>query len=372
MDAPLRTDKSFEYRIQPEHHHFRSLVEESLGIRCVSQAPLDGMHLVYACSTNRILFWYNTDTVNFKLRLSSAQIDLVNSMLTVAMITRPKEFARSVTNIRKYRTFKCTQYRQFLLYLSIVVMRKVLSKFQYEHFLLFVLGIRILSDPKLFKQKNLVAKKMLYEYVDILGKKFGKFRLINSIHSLIHLADECITQNAPLDTFSMWDFETANAGLKEFTKREGAYLEQCYNRTMEKYHSRFDSSIETNEFPALKCEIDKEYDDEFNVTSTYFYRVEYEHFMLDASRGNQWFLTKSGDIGQFDRAALTGDKMEIRCRMFQQKFNYFDIPLTSTLLNIFMCYEKDLSNYFDVDVKVVEAKMFLIKDGNSLVFVPLL
>lgn len=372
LDAPLRTDESFEGRLQPEHHHFKSLVEQYLGLRCITQSPLDGMHLVYGCMVRRLLFWYNTDTVNYKLRLSSTQINSVNDVLKIAMSSKPREFARPVKDIRKYKKFKCTQLRQFLLYLSVVSMKKVLPKWQYEHLLLFVIGIRILSDEKQFKQQNGVAKKMLYEYVKTLGNNFGKFRLIYSTHNLIHLADECITQNEPLDTFSLWDFETANAGLQEFTKRQGAYLEQSYNRTMEKYHSRFDFNVEIKTFPMLKMEMDQEYDDDHIVTKTFFYRAEYKKFMLDASDGNRWFLTKSGDVGQFNKAFLIADKMKIQCRFYKQKFNYFTNPLNSTFLNIYLCYDKDLTKYLDIDANLVEAKMFMIKDGHSSVFIPLL
>ncbi|HEY0221560.1 MAG TPA: hypothetical protein VGC17_01980 [Lactovum miscens] len=85
-----------------------------------------------------------------------------------------------------------------------------------------------MSDEKQFKQRNEIAKKMLNEYVKTLRDAFGKFRLIYSIHNLIHLADECLNQNEPLDPFSMWEFETANSSLDEFTKRQGAYLQQSY------------------------------------------------------------------------------------------------------------------------------------------------
>lgn len=35
LDAPLRTDKSFEDRLQPQHHHFKPLIEGQLGLRCI-------------------------------------------------------------------------------------------------------------------------------------------------------------------------------------------------------------------------------------------------------------------------------------------------------------------------------------------------
>lgn len=213
---------------------------------------------------------------------------------------------------------------------------------------------------------------MLYEYVDTLGKNFGKFRLIYSVHNLIHLPAECLKQNQPLDAFSMWEFETANSSLKEFTKRQGAYLEQTYNRTMEKYHSRFDFNVETNKFPMLKMETDHEYDDDCNITKTFFYRIEYKKFMLDASDGNRWFLTKSGEVGQYDKTILVDDKIKIRCRIYKKKFDYFSSPLNSSFLNIYHCYKEDLSNYLEITADLVVAKMFKIIDGSSSVFIPLL
>lgn len=295
MNAPLRSDKNFKDRTQPQHHHFTSLLEEILDLLGVSQAPLDGMHLIYACVVRRILFWLNNDTVNYKFRLSSAQIEIVNSLLEVVATTRPTEFARSVKNIRLYKKFKCTQLREFLLYLSIVALKKVFTKFQYEHLLLLVLGIRLLSDEKHFKQNNALAKSMLLEYVKGLAKTYGNWRVIYSVHNLIHLADEVLIQNEPLDKFSMWEFETANSGLKEFTKRQGVYLEQSFNRTMEKYNHRFSNQIRRIKYPMVKFEIGSEYAGD-KIKKQFFSRVVLEKFMLDASSGNRWFLTKSGEV----------------------------------------------------------------------------
>lgn len=67
---------------------------------------------------------------------------------------------------------------------------------------------------------------------------------------------------------------------------------------MEKYHSRFDCSVKENKFPNLQIEIDREYDDNYTVTKTFFFRVHYEKFMLDGSDGNRWFLAKSGHVGE--------------------------------------------------------------------------
>lgn len=210
------------------------------------------MHLLYSCVATRYIFWLVTDTVNYKLRLPSAKIDEINVTLKAYSLSRPVEFARPVKDIWRYKKFKCTQNRQFLLYLSIVCLKNVLPKFQYEHFLLLFIGLRILSDEKLFKQHNSLAKIMLTDYVEKLGTHFVKFRVIYSFHNIIHLADETMIQNDPLDKFSMWDFETANASLKKFSYRQGAYLEQTYNRTMEKYANHKENEPCSVDYPMLK------------------------------------------------------------------------------------------------------------------------
>lgn len=294
LDAPLRSDKDFKNRAQPQHHHFTSFIEEVLELLGVTEAPLDGMHLLKACVTKRILFWLNTGSVNYRFRLSSAQISTVNRLLEVAALTRPVEFARPVKDIQKYKKYKCTQLRQFLLYLSIVVLKKVLSQFQYEHLLLLVIGIRLLSDEKQFIKNNELAKKMLHEYVHVLKTNFGKWRVIYSVHNLIHLANEVLTQNEPLDRFSMWEFETANNGLKEFTKRQGAYLPQCYHRTFEKYnHHSLENATTPIKCPLVKFHIGSEYAG-VEITKQFFSRVIFKNYMLDQSSGNKWFLTTSG------------------------------------------------------------------------------
>lgn len=292
-------------------------------------------------------------------------------LLEDAASTRPVEFARPVKDIQKFKKFKCTQLREFLLYLSIVVLKKVLSPFQYEHLLPLVIGIRLLSDEKQFLKNNALAKQMLHEYVHVLKTNFGKWRVIYCVHNLIHLADEVIIQNEPLDQFSMWEFETANAGLKEFTKRQGAYLQQCYNRTFEKYNFRRDNPAQPIKYPIVKFHIESKYAG-VKVVKQFFSRVIFEKFMLDQSSGNKWFLTSSGEIGLFERAVLVEEKIKIRCRFIKQKCNFFERPIYSSLLHIFQCNENNLTNFFDINSDHVQAKIFMLKYRDKSVSIPLL
>lgn len=306
--------------------------------------------------------------------MPSTQIEKINATLKVAAVTRPVEFARPVANIWRYKKFKCTQNRQFLLYLSIVCLKNVLPLFQYEHLLLLVIGLRILSDEKLFKQYNSVAKSMLNEYVEKLGTHFGKFRLIFSFHNLIHLADETLIQNDPLDRFGMWEFETSNAGLKKFSYRQGAYLEQSYNRTMEKYAKQKEDEICSTDYPVLKKRTTSEFDQNQNVLKTYFDSIIFEKFCLSSTNGNRWFQTKSGEISQFKQAIkINENQIKIEILVFKRKKDFFERPIKSSFLNIVQCHAVDLSCETKIiDVDEIDFKMFAIKYEKSFIFLPLL
>lgn len=375
LNAPLRTDQNFKSRLQPEHHHNSSLLEILLEIKCITQLPIDSMHLLYAGVTNRILSWFVTDTVNFKFKLLSTQIDVINNKLEIAALSLPSEFNRPVKDIRQHKQFKCHQHRSFLLYLSIVVLKNVLPKFQYEHFLLLFVGIRILSDENQFKLNNSVAKSMLKDYVEILGSNFGKFRLIFSFHMLIHLADECLIQDEPLDRFAMWEFETANAKLKAFTRRQGAYLQQSYNRTIELYKNSSKVVVESN-YPRLTLEVSNSFDKINQQFKKSFLRIEFKKFTLDTTNGNCWFSSTSGEIFKFEKLTEikvnNTKKIKIQGRAIINKHNFFEKPLSSSFLNIFECSDKKLAKSVEIDVKEVDSKIFMIQNGDTMVFIPLL
>ncbi len=374
LNAPLRTNENFRDRIQPEHHKFISLIEAELRINCITQVPLDSMHLLYACLVNRLLYWNVTDEVNFKFKLSSSQIDDINNRLEIANLSRPIEFSRPVTDIRQHKQFKCTQRRLYLLYLSIVVLKNVYTKFQYDHFLLLFVGVRILSDEKHFKLNNSIAKNMLTEYVKILGSHFGLFRLIYSFHMLIHLADEVLVQDEPLDRFAMWEYETANASLKNYTRRQGAYLQQSYNRTIERYQKAPQGVRKLFNYPILKLEMKNSFDKKADQSKKNYLRIEFEKFMLDTTYGNRWFLTKSGRIFKFDRAiqikTALNTQIKIQGRAILNNYNFFDKPIFSSLLNIYECSDKKLSQLIELDVLEVDAKVFMIQNEDKMVFIP--
>lgn len=79
----------------------------------------------------------------------------------------PSEFARQPRSLEELERWKATEFRQFLLYTGPVVLRKIVSKKKYEHFLTLTVGISILLDSNENKRNSYreYARELLEYFV---------------------------------------------------------------------------------------------------------------------------------------------------------------------------------------------------------------
>lgn len=74
------------------------------------------------------------------------------------------------------------------------------------------------------------------DFVIEFGRVFGQHLVSYNVHNLIHLADETMMQQRPLEEFATWEFETSDSHLKLFSRKPSLFLAQAYNRTIETYN----------------------------------------------------------------------------------------------------------------------------------------
>ena len=103
-------------------------------------------------------------------------------------------------------------------------------------------AIRILSSKATYNTENQTAKEYLRYFVYRFSEIYGQNHLIYNVHSLIHLADECLILG-PLETFSAFPFETYLAKLKGLIRTPFRPLAQLVNRIGE--INRMQDSMET-------------------------------------------------------------------------------------------------------------------------------
>lgn len=158
----LRTDYSFRHRLQPQHHKENYQIDlsplEHLGVDMIASFPIDVMHLVDMGVTKAII-----KAIVTKKCLNGKFIDVNRMCEAYAGFKSFKipEFARPPRSLLEYPHFKATEFRQFVLYGGIVLLKQFLSNEQYVHFLRLSLGYRIVSGACF--QESLSTAQVLFE-----------------------------------------------------------------------------------------------------------------------------------------------------------------------------------------------------------------
>lgn len=378
LNAVLRTDEGFKNKIHEEHHK-KNTILETINFKCISQAPLDSMHLLYPGVMKKMVFiWLKGTKHEMKHRISTQQQNMINDALVLAKNTQPVEFSRRIRPITDFTLFKATEFRTLLMYTGMVAFSKTLPQNAFDIFLLLSCGIRLLNDKTQFKLNNVTAKNMLHSFVVQFGNYFGNHLISYNVHNVVHLADETIVQNAPLDEFACWIFESYNSTLKQFGRKQNSYLQQAYNRTMENYRT----AVYMNEINKKKVKnppyFDKIVRNKSASNTKYFDEVKFAKFSINTTAGNKWFITNDDKIVEFTEAIEMCDNENqphrvIRGRPIINCIDYFIKPIKSSYLGIYKSSKCEYGDFQTFELNEIETKIFCIKnvDGEN-VFISML
>lgn len=146
-DYTLRTDESFQNRVDEGHHLEGQHSFHGSSVGMVSQFPLDYMHLVCLGVVRRLLHIWLRGPLNFRVPANIA--DRMSAKLCEMRCYIPVEFARKPRSLRDLDRWKATEFRQFLLYTGPVMLSTFLDRNMYSNFMLLFSGIAILVSPRL-------------------------------------------------------------------------------------------------------------------------------------------------------------------------------------------------------------------------------
>ncbi|XP_067635656.1 uncharacterized protein, partial [Eurosta solidaginis] len=225
--AEPRTDISFKNRVDMQHHldQFRDNenVLESVNIDMVSQFPLEPMHLVDLGVMKKLL----------EKLVTRGNVTRMNAKLKFLNSYVPSEFPRRSRDLDQVKNWKSTEYRQFLLYSGLFVLKDCIPDNLYSQFLLLHCGIRLLSCEKSCRVESNVANEMLEEFVRVFAELYGADFVSFNVHGLLHLTD-CVKQFGPLDNFSAYKFENYMQYIKKMINSPNNILQQLFLRIEER------------------------------------------------------------------------------------------------------------------------------------------
>ena len=345
QDCDLRTDDSFRKREQIQHHHGESPFED-LDIDMVKSFPIDYMHAVcLGVMRLMLIIWFRGNKKQtIRPILGSRAMQIVSNAFFIFGKHLPKEFNRKPQPLTEIGRWKATVLRYFLLYAGPAILKNVLPKKLYQHFNLFSCAIRILCDPIHYKLNNYIADNLLRKFVSKFGKYYGNEYITINLHSLTHLAQDCLNNDGPLDTFSAFAFENYMQFIKKILKKRNKPLQQLHRRLKEGCCPKRKEKVQN---PTLKNELKRELP--FNCGNAHrrllLPNVEFSINSPDncCILENDVYVVISG-IGQKNGVPVViGQK-------FEKSKNLDNYPVNSDILNI--CTVSNLSKkreVFEVD-----------------------
>jgi hypothetical protein len=185
-DSILRTDDSFR-RQQDSLHHLSTSPLIALNIDLVSDLPIDYMHCSCLGVTKRMLMFLIQSRPHAKGRIHSSEVKRVSNNLVHFGKDIPAEFSRKPRALTYIKRFKATEFRQILLYTSLVIFTKLPKVFVL--FKTLLVAHYILLDFNLATQSMLVdyAASLLNYFIRMSSKHFGKEFVSMNVHSLLHM-----------------------------------------------------------------------------------------------------------------------------------------------------------------------------------------
>ena len=230
MNESPRTDEQF-LSAADEDHQLGISPLISLGIGCVSQFPLDYMHLVCLGVVRRMIFlWLQGPK---KHGLGTSVISDISQSLLSLLANIPTEFCRRPRSLFEVRNWKATEFRQFLLYSGPVVLAGKVPQAIYRCFMLLSVALRIVLSEKLCQTYCDYADELLRVFVKNLAGIYGQGVLVYNVHSFLHLAEDARKYGA-LDNVSSFPYENYLGQLKRQARKAGNHVSELVWRIAER------------------------------------------------------------------------------------------------------------------------------------------
>lgn len=227
-----RTDEEFSQVLYEDHQTIKSPLIDA-GIPCVSTFVLDYMHLICLGVVKRVLVFLSRGPK--VCRLSARQKDEISEKLNKLNGSMPSEFARQPRGLRELDRWKATEFRQFVLYTGPNVLRNVVSREVYTHFLTLTVALSILlsSDENTRRSYIAYAEELLKYFVKRCDDLYGKTFAVYNVHCLLHLHEDASRFNCSLNDISCFPFENHLQVIKKLVKNSHNPIAQVTKRMSE-------------------------------------------------------------------------------------------------------------------------------------------
>lgn len=383
INAPLRTDAEFRSGAYERHHKTRTIIEKINGIDMINSFPIgDALHLIDLGITKRFLMGWKMGTLNNYNAKWSAN-DIKNVSMFLRQTKLPREFNRPFRGLEEIAFWKGTEFRAFLLYASLVIVKEFFTEAVIaDHFLNFYCAVIICSRHDQ-RCNYKYARQMLNDFLKGVKILYGAQLFTSNMHNLCHLMDD-VERFGPLDTFNAYPFESKLCYVKRLVRHGKLPLSQISRRIIEIQQNLRIRGISRNEKPRLLRSFDPRqielHPTLFNFLQLnkckLFNFIQLKDFCINAvSDSNKWILTTDFRVMRVKYILQWNENINF---FFGYPLSaiedYFTKPVRSSLLQIYvsdMCEgDPEVLRVEEIYCKMIKVNCFI--ENSKAIFMPLI
>lgn len=363
-----RTDKSFRERLQPEHHKEYSVLEK-LPIDMVNDFPAsDVLHLLHHGVMKKCLSMWIEGNSHYGFKWSKKDIIAINRHIIECNKDMPSDMHRSLRTLDFWKYWKATEFRTFLMYTGMVILKDFLETEAYEHFLTLCCAVRLCSSDS-YEDMLPLVKNLFDEFVENFITMYGEDNVVSNVHNLRHIHRD-VERFGNINSISTYKFENSLRLMKLNLQFSDSPLEQLSRRLIE---MSIEPKLSVNTIDSVTFVPELKYLDESNAFGPRFKYLRFSAncFLSVKKSGDKWFLTQDRDIVEMKFAYRFGRDYYIRGNSIKKKFDFFTQPFSSNYANIFIT-ESETNASKDYSIECIKCKLICLNYHNQYVFIPLL
>lgn len=240
----------------------------------------------------------------------------------------PSEIHRAVRNLDCLRKWKRVEYRSFLLYVGMVVLKPVLNEAEYNHFLILMCATRI-CNSKSYKNYFGIADKMFKLYVQKYIALYGQHAIGSNVHLLCHVVDE-MNQNEIDNIMLISTYKYENHLRLLGLKIQSGYLplEQVAKRCIE--ISQFEKTNDIREIFEPKKDSPKVFYEKKIDGAIIWNKIQIslDLTLSNRKKADSLFLSTNDEIVRMVYIIKDKNEFKIVGKSIPQKINFFSNPMS--------------------------------------------
>lgn len=362
--ASKRTDEHFRAKEYSDHQRCDSPLIR-LPIDMVEDIVVaDSLHLLELGVMKKLLTGWRTGCMSMNTKWSTLQKKEISELLVA--IRFPNEIHRKMRSLDFVALWKGLEYRNFLNYAGIVVIKDYLPERYFNHFLSLFCAVRICSVEK-YSNLLEIARSLFNDFLDEFKLLYGVEFMTSNMHNICHVVDE-VSRFGILSTISAYPFENCLHSLKKMIKTGPNPLAQIAGRITENMQT-YEPAVELQRNASATTNSQRQ--NSVDIEKTAEGKLVFSSFILTNNFKDKWILTHDQSIVAFSKMVKSATKYFVEGQVISKKQNYFEKPFDSSHLQIFIA-EPIFAKKLLIDVDCIFCKLVAVPRKEGVVFSPLM